>query len=67
MSRTHVATERRNGYTKLVVMRPGPTRMAEIYDEEDGGGVVVFGTFAPDDVAALVEAAYELGKGEADA
>jgi hypothetical protein len=41
--------------------------MAEIYDEEDGGGVVVFGTFAPDDVAALVEAAYELGRGEAHA
>lgn len=59
--KTYVRTERRNGYTKLVVSRPGLTRMAEIMDD---GGVVVFGTFTPDDVAALVEAAYALGKGE---
>jgi len=58
MSR-YVSTERRNGYWKLVVDRPGVTRMAEVMDD---GGVVVFGTFSPDDVAALVEAAYRLGK-----
>jgi hypothetical protein len=33
--------------------------MAEIMDD---GGVCVFGTFSPDDVAALVEEAYQLGK-----
>ena len=62
---THVTVKNTNrGYSALTVAKSGITKRAEILIAD--GGVVTYGTgFTPDDVAALVSAAYLLGKAHA--